>query len=801
MTQSHTEHPISRISALQITSAAEAAGRAIPPAFPLAATVAVNPFLGQSAHSLEHTSALLQRVAGCSATAPRAWFAIRLASGDITHADIADAIAAAGLSWSVAYVLKAAQTPRTPVAALSTVADLAAGQEGGDWPAHAESRIAAWAAGYFDQGQALWSASGTTDAFANWQSFATHDAVPGITGLRGLAAWFAGQPAAASDALETAVGALNLAPEALEVYFHRLLMGLGGWAQAARYRLWQAELAGESDTTLTELLTIRVVWDAGLLAQRADLAPAWDAAKARFAGPVVPSDDDRIDALLQDAAERAAQRGLAAGFAASPAATCDPAGRPAMQAAFCIDVRSEVMRRALESLSPEIATLGFAGFFGLTVAHTPAGTCDAEARLPVLLSAGLASRAEGDHVAARIAARATRAWGRFRRAAVSSFAFVEASGPLYAGKLVRDTLGLSEAAVRPAKPVFDPPLPEAAQVDAAETILNAMSLRGGFAPVVVIAGHGAHVTNNAHSSALQCGACGGFGGDVNARLLADVLNQNFVRTGLVARGIVVPADTIFVAALHDTGQDAITLYTEDLAPGMKAAARQALAQAQAWCEAAGSIARTERMPTLPGAGSETEVARRARNWAEIRPEWGLAGCRGFVVAPRSRTAAAKLDGQVFLHSYDWQQDAGFKVLELILTAPVVVASWISLQYYGSVVAPAVFGGGTKQVHNVTGGMGVLDGATGALRTGLTLQSVHDGAEFVHDPLRLTVVVEAPAEAITDILARHPAVQALFDNGWLKMLRLGADGRVAERYEPGLRWAVIAPEPRAALAAC
>jgi uncharacterized protein len=30
-----------------------------------------------------------------------------------------------------------------------------------------------------------------------------------------------------------------------------------------------------------------------------------------------------------------------------------------------------------------------------------------------------------------------RAWGRFRQAAVSSFAFVEAMGPVYAGKLVR----------------------------------------------------------------------------------------------------------------------------------------------------------------------------------------------------------------------------------------------------------------------------------------------------------------------------------------------------------------------------
>ena len=54
------------------------------------------------------------------------------------------------------------------------------------------------------------------------------------------------------------------------------------------------------------------------------------------------------------------------------------------------------------------------------------------------------------------------------------------------------------------------------------------------------------------------------------------------------------------------------------------------------------------------------------------------------------------------------------MLELILTAPVVVASWISLQYYGSTVAPDVFGGGNKLLHNVTGGIGVVEGNGGAV---------------------------------------------------------------------------------------
>jgi uncharacterized protein YbcC (UPF0753/DUF2309 family) len=117
----------------------------------------------------------------------------------------------------------------------------------------------------------------------------------------------------------------------------------------------------------------------------------------------------------------------------------------------------------------------------------------------------------------------------------------------------------------------------------------------------------------------------------------------------------------------------------------------------------------------------------------------------------------------------------------------VVASWINLQYYASALAPSVFGGGNKLIHNVVGGIGVVEGNGGMLRTGLPWQTIHDGESLMHEPLRLTVLIEAPTQAITDVLARHPEVRALFDNGWLHLLAL-ADGRVIGRYRPGLDWA-------------
>ena len=469
---------------------------------------------------------------------------------------------------------------------------------------------------------------------------------------------------------------------------------------------------------------------------------------------------------------------------------------PLLQAAFCIDVRSEVYRRALESIDPQIQTLGFAGFFGLTASHRRFGSDVAEHRLPVLLNAGLRSRSGGDEDDAadrslRYRGRATRAWGRFKLAAVSSFAFVEATGPAYIVKLVRDALGLHPNPVpNDPAPQPDPAIDLSGRIAMAISILRAMSLTANYARLVLLVGHGANVVNNPHASALHCGACGGYSGEVNARLLAALLNDPGVRAGLAHADIAIPDETLFVAGLHDTTTDTVFLYRHDH-PARDHAAD--LDRAERWLAAAGVIARTERALRLPRAHDATGVVKRSRDWAETRPEWALAGCNAFVAAPRHRTAAINLNGRAFLHDYDWRQDAGFGVLELIMTAPVVVASWISLQYYGSTVAPALFGGGNKLLHNVIGGVGVVEGNGGLMRAGLPWQSVHDGTRLVHEPLRLSVCIEAPRAAMTDILARYPGVRALFDNRWLHLFALDEAGRMAWRYDGKLGWESVVDE--------
>ncbi|WP_374428694.1 YbcC family protein [Tabrizicola sp.] len=770
--------------ASQLLHAAEAAARAIPPAFPLDATVAVNPFLGQTHEDLAQASARLARVAGISLTRPRAELAAKVAAGEITDDDLAAALIASPSPvkpQDLAWLKTRMQTPAPAPRALPTVAELAARATGTDWHAVIDRSFGLWAAGYFDRGQALWTPRPGHGAFAAWREWATHDLTPEIAGLTGFCAHVAEAPDTAERAVLRAAERLGLTAEAAETAFHRLLVDLGGWPMHARWLLWQAELKGGTDATLTDLLAIRLVWEEALLAHVPSIGEGWQATVLAHAQPLLPTPDQAVDAVLQEAAERAHQRKLAA-LLTGPATL---SGRPALQAAFCIDVRSEVLRRALESQHDRVETIGFAGFFGLPVAHRPAGTDEVQAHLPALLNPALVSTSHGsdaDETATRIKARAKRAWGRFRQAAVSSFAFVEAAGPAYGGKLVRDALGLGGAGMAPGPmPQIEGGLSAEAKAQMAAAVLRAMSLTQGHARLVLLVGHGAQVTNNPHESAYHCGACCGQTGEVSARLLAQLLNDPETRAGLPALGLTLPEDTLFVAGLHDTVTDKVTLYRDNPAPGHAAD----LAQAEAWLAAAGTLARAERALRLPGATGDTLV-QRAADWAEVRPEWGLAGCAAFIAAPRSATAGRDLQGRAFLHSYDWPADKGFGTLELILTAPVVVASWISLQYYGSTVAPELFGGGNKLIHNVVGGIGVVEGNGGLLRPGLPIQTVHDGQSQAHDPLRLSVMVEAPVEAMTEILRKHEGVRQLFDNGWLHLFAL-KDGCVAARYLPGLRW--------------
>jgi uncharacterized protein YbcC (UPF0753/DUF2309 family) len=526
-----------------------------------------------------------------------------------------------------------------------------------------------------------------------------------------------------------------------------------------------------------------------------------------------------LDMILQEAYERAWQRRFLAKLAA-PASPSASGGRPGLQAAFCIDVRSEIYRRALETVSPEVETVGFAGFFGFPIEYVPIGHLKGGAHCPVLLTpkftvceavSGASDEEDAEIMGLRLfRRRVAKAWKSFKISAVSSFIYVETAGFLYAVKILGDSLcltrtvndpstdGLDKSVISRLRPRIAPRIvgnretgfdPEQ-RVAMAEAVLRAMSMTQGLARLVMLTGHGSTTVNNPHASSLDCGACGGHTGEANARVAAAILNDQTVRQALVERGITIPEDTWFLGCMHDTTTDDVRMFDADAAPPTHAAEIRAV---RGWLAGASTLARLERTALLgipPGPDAERQVVARSRDWAQVRPEWGLAGNAAFIAAPRSRTRGLDFGGRVFLHDYIHAQDEGFAVLELIMTAPMVVANWINLQYYASTVNNRVFGSGNKTLHNVTGTIGVLEGNAGDLKIGLPWQSVHDGTRFVHEPLRLNVFIEAPIEAINGVIRKHESVRHLLDNRWLHLFVLSEDGRPSHRYRKTLDWEAL-----------
>lgn len=802
---------------METDTAAHAAIRRIAPLWPLKHFVAVNPFLGLTDMPFPAAAQRMADAMGARLTQGRAIYAEALRQGRITDTDIAAALAetpaSAGLPASVQEIRirgvgpAPALPPRLP-----NVAEVVAHYRDVDWPRLIIDHVSAFCARQFDEGEAAWAAPvRSLGVWAAFQFEARHDRSLELIGLSGMRDTIAAMPASAMETIHLCATRLGLAADALEPFFHRLLADLPGWAGHARYRLWQAELEGRNDSALIELLAVRLACETALLQTLLPTSPAmtgWLKALDRINAPQPIDSELAIDCVLQLALEKAFQRALV--HKLEDHAPRPHTATPDVQAVFCIDVRSEPFRRALEAQSPAIETLGFAGFFGLALDYVPLGQRQGRAHCPVLLKPGLtihehvhgASEAETLDIlrAAQLDRRTDGALAAFKRAAVASFAYVETLGPAYAVKLISDSLGLTRPAPKPATAGLGestisrlaPDISELsvdAMAQAGETMLRAMSLTGPFAPLVLFIGHGSSTVNNPHASGLDCGACGGHDGAPNARVAAQILNQPEVRVKLATRGIHIPADTWFMAALHDTTTDVIHLHDEALVP---LARLGDLARLRRMLMLAGEETRVERARHLgldPAGDITTQITARATDWSQVRPEWGLANCAAFIAAPRHRTRGLDLQGRSFLHSYEWKADAanGYPVLRLIMTAPMVVASWISLQYYGSAIDNRHFGAGNKLLHNAVGSLGVLEGQGGDLRPGLPFQSVHDGERLMHEPLRLNVIIEAPTEAIDSVIAHHDDVRALISNQWLHLFAMDEHGTL-QRWTGSGSWA-------------
>jgi uncharacterized protein YbcC (UPF0753/DUF2309 family) len=789
-----------------LKEAAERACARIAPSWPLDRFIAVNPFWSRTDQPLPQVAAELAALSGARLLMSRAWYAEEWRAGRLRAEHLREAIAQSGTDMTEAHLsallrIEDPTPPRRPL--VVDVMDSRCRRElEVSWRDYIVDRVSRFCASYFDDGMGQIQAVRDGGLYASWREEAHADWGPFLLmGLSGYRSTVASLPTTADEMLTLVPETLGVPEAESEHYLSALLLDVNGWASWCAYLRWMARLADRDDDHIFELLAIRVAWEWILFrAETEELRAEWRHAVASWPTFDLVAHSARAeDWLLQRAVEIAWNSELVGrlpeGFGAARPDS------PAVQAVFCLDVRSEVFRRALEAQGSDIQTLSCAGFFGLPVEYAPLAAEGARPQLPGLMApryrvtdTGMARSLEVTRTSRLQADHAEKA---FKSSSLSMFAYVDAMGLLYGKKLLGEVFGqesrghdhhersgLSPAESQTRTPritsrVDGTPITIEERCAIAEGLLRVMSLTGRFAPLVLVVGHGAGTRNNPYAAGLDCGACCGQSGEVNARAAAALLNDADVRAALAARGIEIPTTTQFVAGLHNTTTDDVTLFDVTTVATTHGRELDAL---RATLARASSVARRERAPRLglselADTDLHAAVVERTRNWAEVRPEWGLAGNATFIVAPRERSRQLDLQGRAFLHDYRFEEDPDFALLEQIMTGPMVVTHWINFQYYASTVDPTRYGSGNKLLHNVVGGhLGIFEGNGGDLRIGLSIQSLHDGERWMHAPLRLGVFIEAPHSAIDRLLEKHAKLRQLVDNEWLFLFQLDAAKR-------------------------
>jgi uncharacterized protein len=494
---------------------------------------------------------------------------------------------------------------------------------------------------------------------------------------------------------------------------------------------------------------------------------------------------------------------------------------PVAQIVFCMDEREESFRRHLEELNPAIETLGAAGFFGVAMNYKGLDDARVTPLCPIVVTPAHEVRElpKAGHEQSFERHKQGRTLNQkvanflhhgLRHHLVLSQITINVMAPLtllvllakslipkpqnslltktasgVAGSVKTQLMFTStdnETVASPEQPKLG--FTESEQADRVTGFLRNTGLSYGFAPLVVLMGHGSMSQNNPHLAAYDCGACSGRHGGPNARVFAAMANEPGIRLRLAERNIHIPDGTWFIGAEHNTCSEEISWYDTDAVPEERQGALTKLqrqlkhAQHMSAHERCRRLASAPRNPELPEALAH--IAERSTDFSQARPELGHCTNASALVGRRSVTQGAFFDRRVFLISYDPTQDPDGKIVEGILLNVGPVGAGINLEYYFSTVNNERFGCGTKVPHNIVGLFGVMEGTTSDLRTGLPSQMIE-----IHEAMRLQLLVEAKTSILEQIYARQPSLQELIAGGWVLLSTIDPDTGEIHIFERGV----------------
>jgi uncharacterized protein YbcC (UPF0753/DUF2309 family) len=460
------------------------------------------------------------------------------------------------------------------------------------------------------------------------------------------------------------------------------------------------------------------------------------------------------------------------------------------QSLFCVDDRECSLRRHLEYVDPKCETLGAPGFYGAAIYFQPYKAQFYDKNCPVALTPKHLIKeieitkekkheiihSKNSHMFFKgfLYSLSLGLWSAFRLFhdlfnpkmqpdIADAFAHMDVKG-----KLLIENTGLDQ---RENDLQIGYTIDE--MVIIVESLLKGIGLVDNFASIIYIVAHGSSSANNPHHGAHDCGACSGRPGAVNARVFAFMANHAKVREILKIKGIVIPAETQFIPAMHDTASDEVWFYDEEIL--IPENARQHNLYKETFEEALDINAkeRARRFASIDIKKDmkhiRKEIKKRSVSYFEPRPELGHGSNALCHVGSRDKIKGLFLDRRAFLQSYDYRSDPNGDILLQVLSPLPGVCGGINLEYYFSRMDIEKMGAGTKLPHNVTGLIGVTNSSDGDLRPGLPLQMVEN-----HDPVRLLMMVEHKPEIVLKTIKSSQEMYDWFDKGWLHLVAISPE---------------------------
>ncbi|MCL4131284.1 UNVERIFIED_CONTAM: hypothetical protein GTU68_033900 [Idotea baltica] len=777
-----------------IINSIDEASKVIGKTWPLYTFVASNPLSGYENSSFHEAVSLAEKHFNANSFPAAKLYRQAWENGDIDKDILVSLLKESGLSELPEHYLKQIEAQK-PSEVLNVNHDV-------------DRIMAKWLSAFMDEGLAEWDMPFKSEGFYTaWRYLVIYDSELGTTYLKDI-------PKTSEAALEQSLKGYSESDYAKIFTYH--LAALPGWTGYINHReSSDSDWKQEFPISLMDYLAARL-----LTAQKLN-------------SPILPKDHEEVSTsivpklkhVLLKAWEKTWQNALVKTLEKESIGTKSSAKKevPDAQMVFCIDTRSELIRRHVESKG-NYETYGYAGFFGIAMDYESLNDGITRKSCPPIVSSAYKvteiaqsnqEKSLSDYEKKNEVSQFTNYFlKRMKNMLPSTFGYVEGSGFYYGLSLIARTLLPGKLYRKKNKDashmehicqpdinmaINDDIVPLGISLDEKVGIVKSgFDLMGWkqFAPLVLFVGHGSHSANNPFSSSLDCGACAASPGRHNARMLAKLANLPEVRQALKDKhNVIIPDNTVFIGAEHNTTTDDIVLFDAEVPASHKQLVQNLKV----------NLSKTQETATQDRLGnsgnSVSKAQQKANNWGETRPEWGLAKNAGFIVGPRDLTKNTNLDSSCFLHSYDWELDTEGKALEGIMQGPMVVTQWINNHYYFSTVDNNTYGGGTKITHNITGKFGVVQGNGGDLKMGLPLQSLFQSDDTMyHKPLRLSVMIQAPISRVSEILARNSNLQTLLDNEWIYLMVMDPTHKnEISRYKKLIQWEVVSQNKKSIVA--